>query len=125
LRAWLNFVEKCEIRNESKNDDDHDQRWFFRDKTIDANIQKSIDRIINVSRRIWFVRHDFMRLSIMLAILLELRIKIQMKIQNEKIIVDRHVDDHFSNVMHCHFESSSIIRNVLIVDENDDSKLDQ
>jgi hypothetical protein len=61
----------------------------------------------------------------MLSILLVLRIEIQMKIQNEKIIVDRHVDDHFSNVLHCRFESSSVVRNVLIVDENDDSKLDQ
>ncbi len=61
----------------------------------------------------------------MLAILLELRVKIQMKIQNEKIIIDRHVDDHFFNVLHCHLESSNVIRDVLIVDENDDSKLDQ
>ncbi len=48
-----------------------------------------------------------------------------MKIQNEKIIVDRHVDDHFSNILHCRFESSNIIRSVLIVDENNDSKFDQ
>ncbi len=61
----------------------------------------------------------------MFAILLELRIKIQMKIQNEKIIDDRHVDDHFSNVLHYRFESSSVIRSVFIVDENDDSKFDQ
>ncbi len=61
----------------------------------------------------------------MLAILLKFRIKIQMKIQNEKIIVDEHVNDHFSNALHCRFESSSVIRNVLIVDESDDSKLDQ
>ncbi len=47
-----------------------------------------------------------------------------MKVQNEKIIVDRHVDDHFSNILHCHFESSNVICNVLIVDENDNSKLD-
>ncbi len=61
----------------------------------------------------------------MFSILLELRIKIQMKIQNEKIIVDQHVDDHFSNVLHCRFELSSVIRSVLIDDENDDSKLNQ
>jgi hypothetical protein len=48
-----------------------------------------------------------------------------MKIQNEKIVIDRHVDDHFSNVLHCRFESLSIIRRVLIVDENDDLKFDQ
>ncbi len=48
-----------------------------------------------------------------------------MKIQNEKIIVDRHVDDHFSNVLYCRFESSNVIRAVLIIDQNDDLKLDQ
>jgi hypothetical protein len=42
----------------------------------------------------------------------------------KKFIVDQHVDDHFSNVLHYRFESSSVIRSVLIVDENDDSKLD-
>ncbi len=66
-----------------------------------------------------------MSLSIVLPILLEFRIKIQMKIQNEKIIVDQHDADHFSNILHCRFKSSNVIRNVLIVDENDDSKLDQ
>ncbi len=48
-----------------------------------------------------------------------------MKVQDEKIIIDRHVDDHFSNVLHCRFESSNVIRDVLIVDENDDLKLNQ
>ncbi len=47
-----------------------------------------------------------------------------MKIQNEKIIVNRHVNDHFSNVLHCRFESLSVIRNIVIVDENDDLKFD-
>jgi hypothetical protein len=61
----------------------------------------------------------------MLSILLELRIETQMKVQNEKIIIDQHVDDHFSNVLHCRFESSNVIRDVLIIDENDTSKLDQ
>jgi hypothetical protein len=66
-----------------------------------------------------------MNLNIMLAILLELRVKIQMKVQNEKIIIDRHVDNHSSNVLHCHFKSSNVILDVLTVDENDDSELDQ
>ncbi len=60
----------------------------------------------------------------MLAILLKLRVKIQMKIQNQKIIIDRDIDNHSSNVLHCHFESSNVIRDVLTVDENDNSKLD-
>jgi hypothetical protein len=66
-----------------------------------------------------------MSLNIMFAILLELRVKIQMKVQNEKIIINRHVDNHFSNVLHCYLKSSSVIRDVLIVNENDDLKFDQ
>jgi hypothetical protein len=61
----------------------------------------------------------------MLAILLKLRVKIQMKVQNKKIIIDRHIDNHSSNVLHCHFKSSSVVRDVLTVDENDNSELDQ
>ncbi len=61
----------------------------------------------------------------MLSILLVLRIETQIKIQNEKIIIDRHVDNHFSNVLRCRFESSSVICSVLIVDESDDLELDQ
>jgi hypothetical protein len=48
-----------------------------------------------------------------------------MKVQNEKIIIDRHVDDYSSNVLHCHLESPSVVRDVLTVDESDDSELDQ
>ncbi len=66
-----------------------------------------------------------MNLSIMFAILLELRIKIQMKIQNKKNIIDRHVDYHSSNVLHYYLESLNVIHDVLIVNENDDLKLDQ
>ncbi len=91
---------------------------------IDANIQKSINRVIDVFNRIQFIRHDFMNLSIMFAILLELRIKIQMKIQNKNFIIDRHIDDHSSNVLHCYLESLNVIRDVLIIDESDDSKFD-
>ncbi len=60
----------------------------------------------------------------MLAILFKLRVKIQIKIQNKKIIIDRYIDNHSSNIPHCHFESSNVIRDVLIVDESDDSKFD-
>ncbi len=84
-----------------------------------------IDHVIDVSRKIHFVRHDFVSLSVMFSILLELRIKIQIKVQNKKIIIDQHVDNHFSNVLHCRFESSSVTHDVLIVDENDVSKFDQ
>ncbi len=122
MRVWLNFVER-RVRDES--DDDHDERWFFRDRAIDVNIQKSIDRLIDVSDEIRLVRHDLVNLSIVLAILLEFRVKIQMKVQNEKIVIDRHVNNHFLNVLHRRFESSSVIRDILIVDESDVSKLDQ
>jgi hypothetical protein len=85
LRVWLNFVKK-RIRNE--NDDDHYERWFFQTRTIDANIQKSIDRVIDVFNQIQLARHDLIILNIMLAILLKFCVKIQMKVQNEKIIID-------------------------------------
>jgi hypothetical protein len=77
MRVWLNFVKK-RIRDES--DDDHNECWFFQNRAINANIQKSIDRVIDVFNEIRFVRHDFVSLNMMLAILLELRVKIQMKI---------------------------------------------
>jgi hypothetical protein len=64
-----------------------------------------------------------MNLNIMLAILLELRVKIQMKIQNEKVVIDQHVNNHFSNVLHRRFKSSNVIRDVLIINENDVLKL--
>ncbi len=48
-----------------------------------------------------------------------------MKVQNKKIIINRHVNNHFSNVLHRRFESLNVIRDVLIIDENDDSKFDQ
>jgi hypothetical protein len=122
MRVWLNFVKK-RVRDES--DDDHDERWFFRNRAINANIQKSIDRVIDIFNEIRLVRHDLVNLSIMLAILLEFRVKIQMKIQNEKIVIDRHVNNHSSNVLHRRFKLSNVIRDVLIVDENDVSELDQ
>jgi energy-coupling factor transporter transmembrane protein EcfT len=100
LRVSINFVKK-RIQNES--DDDHNERWFFQDWAIDTNVQKSINRVINIFNRIRLIRHDFVNLNIMLAILLEFRVKIQMKVQNEKIIVNRHVDNHFSNISHYHF----------------------
>jgi hypothetical protein len=75
LRVWLNFVKK-RIQDEDKSDDDYDERWLFRNRAIDADIQKSIDDVIDVFNRIRLVRHDLMNLSIMLAILLELRVKI-------------------------------------------------
>ncbi len=48
-----------------------------------------------------------------------------MKIQNEKIFINRHINDYFSNVLHNCFKSLNVISDVLIVDESDDSKLDQ
>jgi hypothetical protein len=65
---------------QKKSDDDHDERWFSQDRAIDADIQKSIDRVIDVFNRIRLVRHDLISLNIMLAILLEFCVKIQMKV---------------------------------------------
>ncbi len=111
LNIWLNFVKKRENRNE--NDDDYEKHWLSQNKAIDANIPKSINRVIDVSKRIRFVRHNFVNLSVMFSILLKFRIKTQMKVQDEKIIVDQHIDDHFSNVPHYRFESSNVVRDVL------------
>jgi hypothetical protein len=61
----------------------------------------------------------------MFALLLELRVKIQMKILNKKIIIDRYMNNYFSNVLHRRFKSSSVIHDVLIVDENNIFKNDQ
>ncbi len=66
-----------------------------------------------------------MNLSIMLAILLEFRIKIQMKVQNEKIIIDQHVDDHSSNVLHCYFEWLNVIRDVFVASSDTEAELRQ
>jgi hypothetical protein len=121
LCVWLNFVKK-RIRDEDN--DDHDERWFLRNRAIDSNIQKSINRVINVFNKIRFVWHDLVSLSIMLAILLELRVKIQMKIQNEKIFIDQHVNNHSLIVLYRRFKSSNVIRDVLIIDEKNVSKLD-
>jgi macrodomain Ter protein organizer (MatP/YcbG family) len=60
----------------------------------------------------------------MLAILLKLRVKNQMKIQNEKIVINQYINNHFSNVLHRRFKSLSVIRDVLIIDKNDVLKLD-
>jgi hypothetical protein len=52
LRVWLNFVKK-RIRDE--NDDDHDERWFLRDRTIDTNMLKDkwSDAMIKVEMIRW------------------------------------------------------------------------
>jgi Fe-S cluster assembly ATPase SufC len=48
-----------------------------------------------------------------------------MKIQKKKIVINRHVNNHFSNVLHRRFELLNLIRDILIIDENDVLKLDQ
>jgi hypothetical protein len=83
LRVWLNFVKK-RIRDES--DDDHNERWFLRDRMIDANIQKSISRVIDVSNRVRLVRHDFINPSMMLAIYQT--VDIQSKAHNYRVNYD-------------------------------------
>ncbi len=52
----------------------------------------------------------------MLSILLVFRVEIEMKIQNQNIVIDEHLDDHFSYVLQRLFESSRVIDDVLIDD---------
>jgi hypothetical protein len=68
--------------DERKNIDDdcHDHDWFDENKAIDANIQKFIDRVIDFHCEIEFDKHNVVRLSIMLSILLVFRVEIEMKV---------------------------------------------
>jgi hypothetical protein len=61
-------------------DDWHNDDWFDENETIDANIQKFIDRVIDSHCEIEYDRHDVVHLSIMLSILLVLRVEIEMKV---------------------------------------------
>jgi hypothetical protein len=61
-------------------DDCHDHDWFDENETINANIQKFIDRVIDFHCEIEFDKHDVVRLSIMLSILLVFRVEIEMKV---------------------------------------------
>jgi hypothetical protein len=49
---------------ENNNDNYHDHDWFDENETIDANVQKFIDRVIDSHCEIKFDRHDVVRLSI-------------------------------------------------------------
>ncbi len=64
----------------SIDDDCHDHDWFDEDEAIDADIQKSIDRVINSHCEIEFDKHDVVRLGIVLSILLVFRVEIEMKV---------------------------------------------
>jgi hypothetical protein len=77
------------------------------------------------SFEIEFDRHDVVRLSIMLSILLVFRVEIEMKIQNQNIVINEHFCDHSSYVLQRFFESSNVIDDVLTDDWNDDSQLDK
>jgi hypothetical protein len=48
-----------------------------------------------------------------------------MKVQNEKIIIDQHVDDHSSNVLHCYFEWLNVIRDVFVASSDTEAELRQ
>jgi hypothetical protein len=113
---YLNNDHVFDRKRKNKNDDCHDHDELDEDETIDANIEKFIDRVINFSFEITFNKHDVVRLSIMFSILLVFRIEIEMKIQNQNVVIDEHLDDHFSYVLQRFFESSSVIDDVLIDD---------
>ncbi len=114
------FADICNIVDKDFNVDEHniDDKGFFEnhEMTTDATIQ-----LRRRSRGTW----DITSYTATIAAAAAATSSKRWWIQNEKIIIDRHVDDHSLNVLHCHFESSNVIRDVLIVDENDDSKLDQ
>jgi hypothetical protein len=103
-------------KRRNKNDDYHNHDEFDENETIDANVEKFIDRVINSSFEIKFDKHDVVRLSIMLSILFVFRIEIEMKVQNQNVIIDEHLDDHSSYVLQRFFESSNVIDDVLIDD---------
>jgi hypothetical protein len=112
----LNNDHVFDRKRRNKDDDCHDHDEFDENETIDANVEKFIDRVINSSFEIEFDRHDVVRLSIMLSILLVFRIEIEMQVQNQNAVIDKHLDDHSSYVLQRFFESSSVINDVLIDD---------
>ncbi len=113
---YLNDDLILDRKREDRNDDCHDHDEFDENKTIDVDVYKFINRVINSSFEIEFDEHNVVRLSIMLSILLVFRVEIEMKIKNQNIIIDEHFDDHSSYVLQRFFESSSVIDDVLIND---------
>jgi hypothetical protein len=116
---YLNDDDILDFKNDERkniDDDYHDHDWFDENETINANIQKFIDRVINSYYEIEFDKHDVVRLSIMFSILLVFRVEIEMKIQNQDVIIDEHFDNHSSYVLQRLFESSRVIDIVLIDD---------
>jgi hypothetical protein len=81
----LNDDDVLDLENDERkniDDDCHDHDWFDENKTIDADIQKFIDRVIDLHCEIEFDKHDVVRLNIMFSILLVFRVEIEMKVQN-------------------------------------------
>jgi hypothetical protein len=114
----LNDDDVLDFESERKNIDDdcHDHDWFDENETIETNIQNFIDRVIDFHCEIEFDRHDVVRLSIMLSILLVFRVEIEMKVQNQNVVIDEYLDDHSSYVLQHFFESSRVIDDVLTDD---------
>jgi hypothetical protein len=92
----LNDDQILDRKRESRDDDCHDHD---EDETIDANVEKFIDRVIDFSFEIEFDEHDIVRLSILLSILLVFRVEIEMKVQNQNVVIDEHFNDHSSYVL--------------------------
>jgi hypothetical protein len=112
----LNDDQILDRKRKNKNDDCHDHDEFDEIKTIDADIEKFIDRVIDSFFEIEFDEHDVVRLSIIFSILLVFRVEIEMKVQNQNVIINEHLDDHFSYILQRFFESSNVIDDVLIDD---------
>jgi hypothetical protein len=80
---YLNDDDVFDFENDERkniDDDYHNHDWFDENETIDANIQKFIDRVIDFHCEIEFDKHDVVRLRIMLSILLVFRVEIEMKV---------------------------------------------
>jgi hypothetical protein len=70
-------VLECKRRND---DDNHDHDWFDENEAIDADVQEFINDVTYSSFEIRFDKHNVMRLSIMLSILLIFCVEIEMKV---------------------------------------------
>jgi hypothetical protein len=112
----LNDHQIFDRKRKNKNDDCYDHDELDENKAIDADVEKFINRVIDLSFEIKFDEHDVVRLNIMLSILLVFRVEIEKKVQNQNVVLDEHFDDHFSYVLQRLCESLSVINDVLIDD---------
>ncbi len=112
----LNDDQILDRKRKNKDDDCHDHDELDENETIDENVEKFIDRVIDFSFEIEFDKHDVVRLNIMFSILFVFRVEIEIKIQNQNVVINEHFDDHFSYVLQRLFKSLNVIDDVLTDD---------